>query len=161
MFKLFLVAAGAILAHLCLAGAVAAQYPEPVGSVTSTGSDTEVTCTLVDVSGDPVDGELIAFEITSNPGDAQLLSHEGISDTSGSVTVQLDPGTVAGQIEVTCTGAGLESTFVTEVAGAISPPDTGDGGIAGSGGGASLVGLIAVLALVTGAILVRRGRTTF
>jgi hypothetical protein len=139
----------ATIGSLVLFAGVAFAYPPVVGNLTSTGTSTSlqpgdtinVTCTLRDPSGAPITNELVAFEITANPGDAQLQLTSGVTTAEGQVTVPLHVESATGQVEVTCSapGSDLESTFVAEVLGtsevlserSIQPPNTGDGGLAG------------------------------
>jgi ABC-type Na+ efflux pump permease subunit len=114
------------LTALTIAGGTAsAQYPPPVGSVTTSLSDTTpatgasvtCTCTVLDTVGNPVAGETCVFAIVSQPGtDASLSSTTAITNAQGIATVTLYTGTTAGSISVNAEARSIESqaTAITE-----------------------------------------------
>src|SRR3990170_2721139 len=105
VFALSILAGG-----LILASEVRAQtYPPPVGSLsvraasTSTGSTTDVTATVLDNNGNPVEGAEVTFRITSQPGDdAQWegggLETTALTDADGVATAVLLAGSDPGNI---------------------------------------------------------------
>ena len=71
-----MLALGILAGGLILAGEVQAQtYPPPVGSLsveaasTTTGGTSDITATVLDESGNPVEGAEVVFRIVSQPGD--------------------------------------------------------------------------------------------
>jgi hypothetical protein len=135
---------------MVLLAGIASAYPPVVGNLTSTGSSTsvtpggtiDITCTLRDPGGAPIDNEFLVFAITDNPGNAQLQKTSGVTSADGQVSVPLRVAASTGQVEVTCSapGSDLESTFVAQVlnesevlgVSTIQPPSTGDGGLIGN-----------------------------
>jgi hypothetical protein len=125
-----------------------AQYPPPVGSITAltsstsggTGENVMLTCRLVDDAGQPLVGEDCTFTIESEPGDDAAVGSKVISKTTnaqGISTTNLYTGTTPGIIVVSMTAGEISSSVVVEVlgtsspaGGAISPPSTGDAGLA-------------------------------
>jgi hypothetical protein len=130
-----------------------AQYPPPEGSVTAltsstsagTGEDVSLTCRLVDTSGQPIAGEDCTFTIVGEPGDDAAVGSKVVTKTTnaqGIATTNLYTGTTPGVIVVSMTAGEMSSTVIVEVMGAtgsppaapvegaISPPSTGDGGLA-------------------------------
>jgi len=109
---------GLLVAMAIAGGTVSAQYPPPVGSVTTSVSETapaagaSVTCTckVLDTVGNPVAGETCSFTIVSQPGtDAHLSSATGVTDALGIATVTLFTGSTPGSIVVSSTARGVES----------------------------------------------------
>lgn len=108
-----------LLVALAIAGGTAsAQYPPPVGSVTTSVSETapaagaSVTCTckVLDTVGEPVAGETCTFTIVSQPGtDARLSSTTAITNALGIATVTLFTGSDPGSIVVSSTARGIQS----------------------------------------------------
>lgn len=135
---------------LILAGEVRAQtYPPPVGSLsvtaasTTTGSTTDVTATVLDNAGAPVNGATVTFRITSQPGsDARWangsLETTATTDAKGVATAVLSAGSQPGNIIIeTVSGAKTSQVTVAveEAAGGLPPtgasPDSeSDGGVA-------------------------------
>jgi hypothetical protein len=130
-----------------------AQYPPPEGSVTATTSSTSadtgenviLTCLLLDTSGEPIVGEDCTFNIEDEPGDDAAVGSKVITKTTnaqGIATTNLYTGTAPGVIVVSITAGEMSSTVVVQVMGAtssppaapvedtISPPSTGDAGLA-------------------------------
>ncbi len=135
---------------LILAGEARAQtYPPPVGSLsveagsTATGSTTDVTATVLDESGNPVEGAEVVFRIVSQPGDDATWADgsqetTALTDANGVATAVLNAGSDAGDIIIeTISGAKTSQVTVevAEAAGGLPPtgasPDSGgDGGVA-------------------------------
>ena len=121
-----------------------AQYPPPVGSITlltsttmaDAGEDVTLTGLVRNEQGHPVANTACAFSIVSQPGDdASLGSTSGTTNAQGMATTNLNAGSTAGTIVVSIGCGELASTvLVNVVAGvqSITPPSTGDGGLAGS-----------------------------
>jgi hypothetical protein len=117
-----------LLVALAIAGGTAsAQYPPPVGSVTTSVSETapateaSVTCTckVLDTVGEPVAGETCTFTIVSQPGtDARLSSTTAVTNALGIATVTLFTGSDPGSIVVSSTARGIQSqsTVTTKAA---------------------------------------------
>lgn len=120
----------ALLVALTIAGGTAsAQYPPPVGSVTTslsdttpaTGSSVTCTCTVLDTAGNPVAGEVCVFTIVSQPGtDAYLSSTTAVTNAQGIATVTLFTGSTAGSIVVEGEARSIESQ-ATATAGPATP----------------------------------------
>jgi len=108
-----------LLVALAIAGGTAsAQYPPPVGSVTTsvsettpaTGASVTCTCKVLDTVGNPVAGEVCSFTIVSQPGtDARLSSATAVTNAQGIATVTLLTGSVPGSIVVSSTARGVQS----------------------------------------------------
>jgi hypothetical protein len=132
-----------------------AQYPPPTGSVTALssstsadpGEDVTLVCQLQDVQGQPIAGEDCTFTIESEPGDDAAVGSKvvtKITNAQGIATTNLYTGSTPGVIVVSMTAGEMVSTVVVEVLGetsppaapvegtTISPPSTGDGGLAGN-----------------------------
>ena len=144
-----LAAIGLLVALMVLTiagGTASAQYPPPVGSVTTslsdptpaTGSSVTVTCTVLDTVGNPVAGEVCVFTIVSQPGtDASLSSATAVTNAQGIATVTLFTGSTSGTIVVEAEARSIESqaTAITEAAtptvpatpGAAPPTGVGQG----------------------------------
>ena len=126
-----------LLVALAITGETAsAQYPPPVGSVTTSLSDTtpatgtSVTCTceVLDTVGNPVAGEVCEFTITSQPGtDASLSSTTAVTNAQGIATVTLFTGSTPGTIVVEAEARSIESqaTAVAEAATPVVPATPG------------------------------------
>jgi hypothetical protein len=110
-----------------------AAYPQPAGSATLTGSSTTVsvggstvlTLTVVDSSGDPVEGKSCELYISSQPGtDAAVTQDSTATDASGVITGSLYVGTTLGTVEVTANCGNLFAglSVVVAGAGAAAPP---------------------------------------
>ncbi len=133
--------------------AASAQYPAPVGSVTTSVSDTtptigstvDVQVKVLDTVGNPVANEVVDLSIISQPGtDASLTSATAVTDENGIVTVTLSTGSVPGTIVVGATARGVQSQATVEAQAAAAasptpaaspgvPPPTGVGGTEGDG----------------------------
>jgi hypothetical protein len=95
-----------------------------------------------DTAGNPSAGQSCVFSIESEPGtDAALGSKVAVrlTDANGVATATLFTGTTPGVIVVKVQAGELNSTVIVDVAGAvappaapveISPPSTGDAGLA-------------------------------
>ena len=158
------------VAGLALSRTASAQYPDPVGSITATtsatsaapGGSANISCTVRDEAGAPIEGASVAFAITTNPGGAALTASEAVTAADGTTTVQLDLGTAPGVVSVECSSGELTSVVLVEVLGAsglppagpIEPPGTGDGGLLGSK--TSLPRGLSLLILLWGAIFLGR-----
>lgn len=146
--KKMLFAFGALFSVFLFGGSVAtAQYPAPTGSMTLTvdvvettaGSSVGVTCTLIDTAGNAVAGAECTLSILSEPGDdatiGQSKSTVELTDSNGVAVATLVVGSTAGQVVVLGQADGFTSTVLVSVvapppASPISPPSTGDGGLA-------------------------------
>lgn len=141
---------GLLIGGIALAPGVRAQnYPPPVGSLsvtgasTTTGSTTNVTATVLDNSGDPVEGADVTFTIISQPGNDAAWANGKLQDTassnaSGVATAVLSVGSTAGNIIIeTISGEKTSQVTVTvQKAGAGGLPDTGGAPpVEGSGSG--------------------------
>lgn len=100
-----------------------AQYPAPVGSVStsvsdttpSTGSTVEVQVEVLDTVGNPVANEAVTLSIVSQPGtDASLASTTAVTDENGIATVALSIGSTPGTIVVGATARGIQSQATVE-----------------------------------------------
>lgn len=108
-----------LLVALAIAGGTAsAQYPPPVGSVTTsvsetapaTGASVPCTCKVLDTVGKPVAGEVCTFTIVSQPGTyASLSSTTAVTNAQGIATVTLFTGSDPGSIVVSSTARGVQS----------------------------------------------------
>ena len=134
------------LAFLLATSAAIAQYPQPTGNLTltasstvsTTGADVLLACLLKDSAGNPNAGAPCTFTVVS--GDAEVGSKVVTKTTnaSGTATTILKIGSTPGQIVVTASSGNFQSTIVVSVASGagappaapISPPSTGDGGLA-------------------------------
>ena len=108
----------------------AANYPQPSGSATLAGSSTTVsvggstalTLTVVDSSGNPVDGRSCELYISSQPGtDASVTQDSAATDADGVITGTLYVGTTPGTVKVTANCGNLFAGF-SVVAGTAAPP---------------------------------------
>ena len=132
MIRLVAVAA-ALAAFVFLAGAASAQYPAPIGSITSSSSSTSadiresvvITCAVNDAGGAPLAGRTVTFSISSNPGNASLEESSGTTDSQGVAEATLNVGSSAGQVQVTCQSEGKSSTVTTQVLGARAAANCG------------------------------------
>jgi hypothetical protein len=118
LLAVVLVTAGLLIALTVAGGTASAQYPPPVGSVTTSASDTtpstgdSVTCTckVLDTTGSPVAGETCTFSIVSQPGtDARLSSTTAVTNAQGIATVTLITGSTKGAIVINSKARGVES----------------------------------------------------
>jgi hypothetical protein len=129
-----------------------AQYPPPIGSLTAlasppsatTGSNVTLTCKLQDATGQPVAGEACTIGISSEPGDDAAVGSKVVTkttDSQGIATTNLYTGSSAGAIVISMAAAGVSGSVVVTVSeaasppaapldGTISPPSTGDAGLA-------------------------------
>ena len=142
---------GILAGGLVLAGEAGAQtYPPPVGSLsveassatTSTGGTSDITATVLDNSGNPVEGAEVTFRIVSQPGDDARwsdggLETTGLTDASGIATAVLSAGSAPGSIIVETESGGKTSQVTVAVEAATSglpptgasPDRGGDGGV--------------------------------
>jgi hypothetical protein len=160
-----------------------AAYPQPAGSATLTGSSTTVsvggstvlTLTVVDSSGDPVEGKSCELYISSQPGtDAAVTQDSTATDASGVITGTLYVGTTPGTVNVTANCGTLFAGFsVVAGAAAAAPqapleppvqvimPPTGVGPTAyGEPHGLGVIALLAggLMTLMAGSALFLRAR---
>jgi len=164
---------------LVLAQEASAQsYPPPVGSLsveaasTTPGATTDVTATVLDNAGNPVEGAEVIFRIVSQPGtDAHWvdggLETTAITDANGLATAVLAAGSELGNIIIE-TLSGEKTSQVTvavqeEAEAPIEVPVTGGTPAEGSGDGLA-AWQIALLAIGAGtlasgfAIMIRRNK---
>jgi len=150
---------GLLVALVIAGGTASAQYPPPVGSVTTSLSDTTpatgtsvtCTCTVLDTVGNPVAGEVCEFTIVSQPGtDASLSSTTAVTNAQGIATVTLFTGSTPGTIVVEAEARAIESqaTATAETATPTAPvtpgaaPPTGVG--QGDGGTPLALWIVAI-----------------
>jgi hypothetical protein len=162
-----LAVAAALIGSLSVRDA-AANYPQPSGSATLTGSlsgsstavsvggSTVLTLTVVDSSGNPVEGKSCELYISSQPGtDAAVTQDSTATDASGVITGTLYVGTTPGTVKVTANCGDLFAGFSVVAGTAAAPqaplepgqitmPPTGVGPAYGESHGLGLV--IALLA---------------
>jgi hypothetical protein len=122
------------------------------------GEDVDVTATVVDENGNPVEGEECTFAIVDQPGDdASVEAGPETTDASGEATTTLHAGSTPGvvQVEATC-GAFTEVLDVT-----VSPAALpGTGGQSNAGQSDRLLAFAAGLALLgmgTVGLAIRKG----
>jgi hypothetical protein len=165
LLAIALVAVGLLVALTIAGGTASAQYPPPVGSVTTSLSDTtpatgaSVTCTcaVLDTVGNPVAGEVCEFTIVSQPGtDASLSSTTAVTNAQGIATVTLFTGSTSGTIVVGAEARSIESQ-ASATAGAATPVPPATPGAApptgvGQGDGGTPVALWIVAIGAAGAL---------
>jgi hypothetical protein len=159
-------------------GASAQNYPPPVGSLsveaapTTPGGTTDVTATVLDNAGNPVEGAEVIFRIVSQPGTDACwpdgdLETTAITDANGVATAVLTAGSATGNIIIE-TLSGDKTSQVTvavqeEAEAPVEVPVTGGAPAQGSGDGLP-AWQIALLAIVGGtlaggfAIMIRRNK---
>ena len=167
-----------LAAGIALAPGVRAQnYPPPVGSLsvegasTTPGSTTNVTATVLDNSGDPVEGAEVTFTITSQPGTDARWANGGLEITAttganGIATAVLTAGSTTGNIIIeTVSGEKTSQVTVTVASksGSGLPTTGGAPPLEGSGSGVPAWQIafmaVGVAALAGGfAIVVRRNK---
>ena len=169
VFTLSILAGG-----LVLAGEARAQtYPPPVGSLsieagsTTTGGTSDVTATVLDESGNPVEGAEVVFRIVSQPGDDATWSDgsleiTALTDANGLATAILTAGSDPGDIIIeTISGAKTSQVTVAVAAAAGGLPPTGASPDSGGDGGVATWQIVFVAigaALLAGGIVVTARR---
>ncbi len=154
-------------------GARAQNYPPPVGSLsagaasTTPGATTDVTATVLDSAGNPVQGAQVIFRILAQPGtDAHWadggLETTAITDANGVATAVLTAGAEPGDIIIE-TLSGEKTSQVTVAVQESGLPATGGTPPEGSEGGLAAwqIALLATLAGVFAggfAIMIRRNK---
>src|SRR3990172_4885260 len=119
VFALGILAGGLILA----AEGRAQNYPPPVGSLsveaasTTTGGTSDITATVLDESGNPVEGAEVVFRIVSQPGDDATwadgnVETTALTDASGIAIAVLNAGSDPGSIIIE-TVSGAKTSQVT------------------------------------------------
>ena len=167
-----MLALGILAGGLILAGEVRAQsYPPPVGSLsveaasTTTGGTSDITATVLDESGNPVEGAEVVFRIVSQPGDDATwadgsVETTALTDASGIAMAVLNAGSDPGSIIIeTVSGAKTSQVTVAVEEAASGLPPTGaspdsesDGGVAAwqiaflAVGAAALAGGLVIIA---------------
>jgi len=167
-----MLAVGILAGGLIAASEVQAQsYPPPVGSLsveaasTTTGGTSDVTATVLDESGNPVEGAEVVFRIVSQPGDDATWADGGVettalTDTSGIAIAILNAGSKPGSIIIeTISGAKTSQVTVAVEEAAPgglpptgAPPSSGDDGVAAwqiaflAAGAAALTGGLMIIA---------------
>jgi hypothetical protein len=149
-------------------------YPEVLGSVVCSvsqlqpqdGSAVQVSGLVVNTEGDPVAGELLVFEIASQPGNsANLASAFNVTGSGGAASTMLNVGANAGPVNVTVSAGDLEcgalvdvrETLVAEVLPAqFIPPQTGDAGLAQEATSIASLAPFALIASLIGLAILRR-----
>jgi hypothetical protein len=129
-----------------------AQYPPPIGSLTAlasttnaqTGENVTLTCLLLDDGGQPIADEPCTIGISLEPGDDAAVGSKVVTKTTndaGEATTNLFTGSSPGIIVISMAANGLTGSVTVNVSaaasppaapldGAITPPDTGDAGLA-------------------------------
>jgi len=141
----------AALSLVWVLGVSHAQYPPPAGGLTlesdettaTPEGDTLLTCRVFEADGTPIAGTACTFKIVSEPGtDAEVGSKEitKVTDENGVATTMLRVGTTSGVIVVEASSGEFVSNVLVTVddapappqslVGNITPPATGDGGLA-------------------------------
>ena len=133
-----MLALGILAGGLILTGEAHAQsYPPPVGSLsveaasTTTGGTSDITATVLDESGNPVEGAEVVFRIVSQPGDDATwadgsVETTALTDASGIATAVLNAGSDTGSIIIETVSGAKTSQVTVEVAAAASGlPPTG------------------------------------
>ena len=164
---------------LVTGGGVRAQsYPPPVGSLsveatsatTTTGGTSDITATVLDESGNPVEGAEVVFRIVSQPGDDATWSDgsqeiTALTDASGIAMVVLSAGSNPGSIIIeTVSGAKTSQVTVTveEAApGGLPPTGASPARSGGEGVAAWQIAFLAFSAAALGGgfiIIARRNR---
>ena len=163
-----------LAAGIAIAPGVRAQnYPPPVGSLsvegasTTPGSTSNVTATVLDNSGDPVEGAEVTFTITSQPGTDARWANGGLEITAttganGIATAVLTAGSTTGNIIIE-TVSGEKTSQVTVAVQSGLPTTGGAPPLEGSGSGVpawQIAFLAAGAAALLGgfAIIVRRNK---
>ena len=155
-------------------GARAQSYPPPVGSLkveagtTAPGTSSNVTATVLDNAGNPVQGATVTFRITSQPGSDAHWANGKLETTAtinakGVAAAVLTAGTTAGNIIVETVSGEKTSQVVVAVQEGL--PSTGGTPPQGSESGLPTWQIaflaIAAAALAGGlAIMARRSRRT-
>jgi hypothetical protein len=141
-----IVVLGLLVGGLTLAEGVRAQtYPPPVGSLsvqaasTSPGSTTNVTATVLDNAGAPVNGATVTFRIVSQPGDDATWADgsqetTALTDANGIATAVLNAGSATGSIIIE-TVSGAKTSQVTVAVESGLPTTGGAPPVEGSGSG--------------------------
>jgi hypothetical protein len=137
---------GLLLGGITLATGVRAQsYPPPVGSLsvkagsTTPGSTTNVTATVLDNNGDPVEGAQVTFTIISQPGTDAAWTGGGLettatTDANGVAIAVLKAGSDPGNIVVE-TVSGEKTSQVTVAVQSSLPSTGGAPAVEGTGSG--------------------------
>jgi len=172
-----MLAVGILAGGLIAAGGVRAQsYPPPVGSLsveaasTTTGGTSDVTATVLDESGNPVEGAEVVFRIVSQPGDDATwadgsVETTALTDASGIAIAVLNAGSNPGSIIIE-TISGAKTSQVTVAVEEAAPgglPPTGARPGSGSDGGVAawqIAFMAAGAAALTGGLMIiaRRNR---
>ena len=127
------VVALAVLAALIgsLSAKETAAYPQPSGSVTLSGSSTnvsvggtaELTLTVVNSAGNPIAGKSCELYISSQPGtDASIIQDSATTGADGVITGSLYVGTTRGTVEVTANCGNLFAGLSVIAGAAVAPP---------------------------------------
>ena len=142
-------ALGILAGGLIPAGGVRAQsYPPPVGSLsveaasTITGGTSDIMATVLDESGNPVEGAEVVFRIVSQPGDDATwadgsVETTALTDAGGIAIAILSAGSNPGSIIIE-TVSGAKTSQVTVAVEEAAPgglPPTGASPGGGSDGG--------------------------
>jgi hypothetical protein len=74
-----------------------------------------VTFRVVNSSGDPIQGQLVNFSLSTNLGGIDLSAISGVTTTDGTVTVLLQPGTISTTARVTAATTDISSGITYSV----------------------------------------------
>jgi len=74
-----------------------------------------VTFRVVDASGDPIQGQLVNFSLSTNVGGIDLSAISGVTTADGTVTVNLQPGTISTTVRVTAATTDISSGITYSV----------------------------------------------
>jgi hypothetical protein len=110
------------------------------------GGAVDVTASVTDSEGNPLEGVDCTFTIVEAPegSDASLASDAAPTDAEGNATVSLNVGDTTGTINVQADCGGVASqVLAVEVLGGVLPPQTGD-----EGPSAGMIALWALLGVV-------------
>ncbi len=120
--KLIVSLAAAMICLLAVAKSASAQYPTPTGGlfcstssvVVGQNSSFQFSATLVDITGAPVQGQVVSFTVQSSGG-AYVSNGFGYTDWNGMASTTVYTAGAAGQIVVYANGGGFSCQTVVTV----------------------------------------------